>query len=94
MKARYNYRIYPKQSQIIPLAQVFGVVWVVWNDALRLYKQAFKERKELPKNISKIVTTDAKKTEKRYWLKGVSSFILQQSVNDVNIAKKRFSHIC
>ena len=90
MKARYNYRIYPKPSQLQPLAKAFGSARVVWNDALWLYKQAFKEEKELPKNISKIVTTDAKKTESRYWLKEVSSVILQQSVNDLKLAWKNY----
>ena len=90
MKARFNYRIYPKPSQIVPLAKAFGTARVVWNDALWLYKQAFKEQEELPKNISKIVTTDAKQTVERHWLKEVSSVILQQSVNDLKVAWKNY----
>lgn len=90
MKARYNYRVYPKQSQLVPLAKAFGSARVVWNDALWLYKQAFKEEKELPKNISKLVTTDAKKTASRHWLKEVSSVVLQQSVNDLKTAWKNY----
>ena len=90
MKVRFNYRIYPKPSQIVPLAKAFGSARVVWNDALWLYKQAFKQQKELPKNISKIVTTDAKKTPERHWLKEVSSVILQQSVNDLKTAWKNY----
>ncbi|MDJ0577421.1 MAG: helix-turn-helix domain-containing protein [Xenococcaceae cyanobacterium MO_234.B1] len=31
MKARYNYRIYPKPNQIQPLAQAFGCARVVWS---------------------------------------------------------------
>ncbi|VEP11981.1 transposase (fragment) [Hyella patelloides LEGE 07179] len=90
MKARYRYRIYPKQSQIVPLAKAFGSARVVWNDALWLYKNALKNNLELPSNISGKVTTEAKKTEERHWLAEVSSVILQQSVNDLKVAWKNY----
>lgn len=90
MKARFKYRLYPKKSQLVPLAKAMGSARIVWNDALWLYKQAFKEQKELPRNISKIVTTDAKKTEERHWLKEVSSVVLQQSANDLKVAWKNY----
>jgi putative transposase len=34
MKARYQYRFYPTDQQQQSLAQLFGCVRVVWNDAL------------------------------------------------------------
>jgi putative transposase len=34
MKARYQYRFYPTDQQRLSLAQLFGCVRVVWNDAL------------------------------------------------------------
>ena len=65
MKARYSYRIYPRPSQIVPLAKAFGCARVVWNDALAIYKQASAYRLPRPKNVDKQVITQAKKTEER-----------------------------
>jgi putative transposase len=46
MKARYQFRFYPKDQQQKLLAQLFGCVRVVWNDALAICKQVEK----LPSN--------------------------------------------
>ena len=73
MKARYNYRIYPKSHQIEPLAKAFGCARVVWNDALWLYKKASMEGLPMPKDVDKLVITQAKKTEERAWLSEVSN---------------------
>ncbi|MBN3872541.1 transposase [Nostoc sp. JL33] len=88
MKARYQYRFYPTDQQRQSLAQLFGCVRVVWNDALAICKQAEK----LPKNgdLQKAVITQAKKTDERLWLAGVSVTPLQQSVADLGIAYKNF----
>jgi putative transposase len=88
MKARYQYRFYPTAQQRQSLAQVFGCVRVVWNDALAICKQAEK----LPSNndLQKLVITQAKKTEERKWLATVSNIPLQQSVADLGVAYKNF----
>ena len=86
MKARYNYRIYPKPNQIQPLAQAFGCARVVWNDALWLYKKASIEGQPMPKDVDKLVITQAKKTPERAWLKEVSNIVLQQSFRDLQTA--------
>lgn len=88
MKARYQYRFYPTDQQCQSLAQVFGCVRVVWNDALALCKQSEK----LPSNndLQKLVITQAKKTEEREWLSTVSNIPLQQSVADLGVAYKNF----
>jgi putative transposase len=86
MKARYNYRIYPKLNQLKPLAQAFGCSRTVWNDALWLYKNAELDNLDRPKNISSMVITQAKKTESRKWLSEVSSVVLQQSLRDLQTA--------
>ena len=83
MKARYNYRIYPKNHQLEPLAKAMGCARVVCNDALWLYKKAERENIDRPKNISSVVITQAKKTEARKWLSEVSSVVLQQSLRDL-----------
>ena len=86
MKARYNYRIYPKNNQLEPLAKAMGCARVVWNDALWLYKKAERQKTDRPKNISSVVITQAKKTEARKWLSEVSSVVLQQSLRDLQTA--------
>jgi len=40
MKARYKFRFYPTDQQQRSLAQLFGCVRVVWNDALAICKQS------------------------------------------------------
>ena len=92
MKARYSYRIYPRPSQIMPLAKAFGCARVVWNDALAIYKQASAYRLPRPKNVDKQVITQAKKTEERKWLSEVSNIVLQQSYRDLQTAWNNYFH--
>ncbi|MBD2496718.1 RNA-guided endonuclease TnpB family protein [Nostoc sp. FACHB-280] len=88
MKARYQFRFYPTDQQQRLLAQLFGCVRVVWNDALAICKQSEK----LPSNndLQKLVITQAKKTLERSWLSDVSNIPLQQSVADLGVAYKNF----
>ncbi|MBG1271456.1 RNA-guided endonuclease InsQ/TnpB family protein [Nostoc sp. WHI] len=92
MKARYQYRFYPTDQQQQSLAQLFGCVRVVWNDALAVCKQS--EKKPKSAELQKLVITQAKKTEKRVWLSEVSNIPLQQSVADLEIAFKNFFDSC
>ena len=92
MKARYQYRIYPTDKQKQSLAQLFGCVRVIWNDALALCKQS--EKKPKSAELQKIVITQAKKTEEIAWLEDVSCVPLQQSVADLEIAFKNFFDSC
>ena len=96
MKSRYRYRIYPTDQQVILLAQLFGCVRVVWNDALFLNKKLYEESKtrlNYPA-LSKKILTEAKKTEEREWLGQVSSVPLQQSLKDLELAFKNFFDSC
>ncbi|WP_414589041.1 RNA-guided endonuclease InsQ/TnpB family protein [Scytonema sp. PCC 10023] len=87
MKARYQYRFYPTDQQRQSLAQLFGCVRVVWNDALFFCKQSEK----LPGyNKLSAMLTAAKKTEDRKWLSEVSSVPLQQSLRNLDIAYRNF----
>ncbi|MEH1853294.1 MAG: transposase [Nostoc sp.] len=88
MKARYQFRFYPTDQQQQLLAQLFGCVRVVWNDALAICKQ----KELLPSNndLQKLVITQAKKTLEREWLSEVSNIPLQQSVADLGVAYKNF----
>ena len=91
MKARYTYRIYPNRLQQDKLAQVFGCVRVVYNDALAVVKATPKSEK-WPSNgeLQKLVITQAKLTEAREWLSSVSVVPLQQSVQDLGVAFKNW----
>jgi putative transposase len=81
------YRFYPTAQQKVSLAQLFGCVRVVWNDALALCKQSEK----LPGyNKLAAMLTIAKKTESRHWLADVSSVPLQQSLRQLDTAYKNF----
>jgi putative transposase len=87
MKARYQYRLYPTDQQRVSLAQLFGCVRVVWNDALAICKQADK----LPGyNKLSALLTQSKKNENREWLKSVSSVPLQQSIRNLDVAYRNF----
>ncbi len=92
MKARYQYRFYPTSQQKQSLAQLFGCVRVVWNDALALCKQS--EKKPQSAELQKQVITQAKQTEERAWLSEVSVVPLQQSVADLETAFKNFFDSC
>jgi len=86
MKARYQYRFYPTDQQKRGLAQLFGCVRVVWNDALALSKSnKFPGYNSLAKSL-----TLSKKTEERRWLSDVSSVPLQQSLKQLEIAYKNY----
>jgi putative transposase len=87
MKARYQYRFYPTNQQQQSLAQLFGCVRVVWNDALAMCKQAEK----LPgfNKLSELLT-QTKKTIERSWLADVSSVPLQQSLRNLDVAYRNF----
>lgn len=86
MKARYQYRFYPTDQQRQSLAQLFGCVRVVWNDAL-----AFSNSEKYP-GYSKLsaMLTQTKKTEARSWLSSVSSVPLQQSLKQLETAYKNY----
>lgn len=96
MKSRHKYRIYPTDQQKNLLAQLFGCVRVVWNDALYFCKKLYEETKTY-KNygfLCKEILTKAKKTEKREWLGSVSSVPLQQSLKDLDLGFKNFFDSC
>ncbi|MFG2548602.1 RNA-guided endonuclease InsQ/TnpB family protein [Streptomyces sp. NPDC048581] len=92
MKLRYNARVYPSASQRGCLARAFGCARVVWNDALRLRRDAYAQGLPRPTaaDLSKRVITEAKKTRGREWLGEVSAVVLQQSLRDLETAYSNF----
>ena len=91
MKARYQYRFYPTKTQKVKLAQLFGCIRVVWNDALAICK---KEEKKPSFNKLSSLLTESKLTEGRKWLNEVSSVPLQQSLRNQEVAFKNFFDSC
>lgn len=91
MKARYQYRFYPTNQQQKSLAQLFGCVRVVWNDALAFSKET---DKYLGYNKLAGLLTQTKKTDERKWLAEVSSVPLQQSLKALDVAYKNFFDSC
>lgn len=88
---RYRYRIEPTPSQQQKLARVFGCCRVVFNDAVRLREQAYREGAKLSDTeIQRRVTAQAKTTAERRWLAEVSSVALVQSANDARRAFHNF----
>ncbi|MEG3961880.1 transposase, partial [Microcoleus sp. S36bC1] len=86
MKARFQYRFYPTDRQRHSLAQLFGCVRVVWNDALAVSRCGkYPGYNTLSKSL-----TISKKTEERAWLNDVSSVPLQQSLKQLEVAYKNY----
>ncbi|MGA5508979.1 RNA-guided endonuclease InsQ/TnpB family protein [Streptomyces umbrinus] len=92
MQLRYSFRLYPNGPQRAALARAFGCARVVFNDALRIRKDAHGAGMPYPKigDLSKQVITEAKKTPERAWLGEVSAVVLQQSLRDVDTAYSNF----
>ena len=92
MRVRYNYRIYPDQAQRKALARSFGCARVVFNDGLRLRRQACEagEKYVSDGELSRRLITEAKATPERAWLGEVSSVVLQQALADLNTAYRNF----
>lgn len=92
MKARYRYRVYPTSTQKTALAQLFGCVRVVWNDALAFCKESYQKGEKYlgESELQKRFITQAKKTLDREWLKDASNIPLQQSIQDLGQAFSNF----
>ncbi|MEV6954640.1 RNA-guided endonuclease TnpB family protein [Streptomyces sp. NPDC051183] len=92
MQLRYSFRLYPNGPQRSALARAFGCARVVYNDALRARETARAGGEAFPKtgDLSKLLITEAKRTEERAWLCEVSAVVLQQSLRDLDTAYRNF----
>ena len=84
--------MYPNGPQRSALARAFGCSRVVYNDALRACETARTEGAPFPKtgDLSKLLIIEAKKTDERAWLGGISAVVLQQSLRDLDTAYRNF----
>ena len=90
MLRAYKYRIYPTDEQKVLFAKTFGCVRVVYNWALDLKSNLYKEN-EISISRFELQTRlrDGLKREKE-WLKEVNSQSLQYSLLQLDAAFKNF----
>ncbi|MEU0836088.1 RNA-guided endonuclease TnpB family protein [Streptomyces sp. NPDC005969] len=92
MQLRYNFRLYPTSGQQQALARTFGCARVVYNDGLRLRKDAHAAGLPFPKSgdLSKMLITQAKRTPEREWLANAPVGVMQQALRDLDQAYRNF----
>ena len=90
MLRAYKYRIYPNDEQKVLFAKTFGCCRFVYNWALSLKIEAYKNSKE---SLGNVYLTNLMKSElkqKNEWLKEVNSQSLQSSLRNLDTAYKNF----
>lgn len=92
MQLRYQFRLYPTVGQQQALARTFGCARVVFNDALRIRKDARGTGAPWPKSgdLSKLLITQAKRTPERAWLSNAPVGVMQQALRDLDAAYRNF----
>jgi putative transposase len=92
VQLRYNFRLYPTSGQQQSLARAFGCARVVFNDALRIRKDAHEQDQPWPKSgeLSKQLITQAKQTPERAWLTNAPVGVMQQALRDLDTAYRNF----
>ncbi|WP_079104836.1 RNA-guided endonuclease InsQ/TnpB family protein [Streptomyces prasinopilosus] len=92
MQLRYQFRLYPTRGQQQALARTFGCARVVYNDALRIRKDAHAAGTPFPKSgdLSKQLITEAKRTPERAWLSNAPVGVMQQALRDLDQAYRNF----
>lgn len=88
---RYRYRIEPTTQQRVDLARLFGCVRLTYNAALAERRRAWEIHEDISDfEVQKRVTTDAKATPERAFLKNVSCVPLQQACRDAANAHRQW----
>ena len=88
---RYRFRAYPTGDQVQALARTFGCARVVYNDCLRLRRDAYAAGEKLSDTeVQRRVVTLAKQTPEREWLGEVASVALVQACQDARRAYRNW----
>ena len=88
---RYRFRAYPTGDQAQTSARTFGCARVVYNDCLRLCRDAYAAGEKLSDTeVQRGVVTLAKQTPEREWLGEVASAALVQACQDARRAYRNW----
>jgi putative transposase len=90
MKSRWTFRCYPTPEQEQHLVRTFGCVRFVWNWALRLRTEGWRNGERIGYPATDKALTALKATPEHVWLNEVSSVCLQQSLRDLQTAFSNF----
>jgi putative transposase len=90
VKVRYRFRFYPKPEQEQTLARTFGAVRYVYNFALKLRTDSYREGVTINYTTSSAALTELKKQPDHAWLNEISSVPTQQSLRHLQTAFKNF----
>lgn len=90
MKVRYTFRAYPTDRQARQLAREFGCARHVYNFALRLRTDSFKDGKPVNYNASSAALTKHRADPEFDWLRESSSVPQQQALRHLQTAFSNF----
>lgn len=90
MLRAYKYRIYPNDEQKVLFTKTFGCCRFVYNWALSLKIEAYKNGKESLSNVCLTNRMQSELKQKNEWLKEVNSQSLQSSLRNLDMAYKNF----
>ena len=90
MKSRWTFRCYPTPEQAAHLNRTFGCARFVWNWALRLRSDGWRNGERIGYPATDKALTALKATPEHAWLNEVSSVCLQQALRDLQAAFSNF----
>lgn len=90
MKARWTFRCYPTPEQAEHLNRTLGCARFVWNWALRVRSDGWRNGERISYPATDRALTILKTTPEHVWLNEVSSVCLQQSLRDLQTAFSNF----
>lgn len=90
MKSRWTFRCYPTPEQAAHLNRTFGCARFVWNWALRLRSDGWRNGERIGYPATDKALTALKATPEHAWLNEVSSVCLQQALRDLQVAYSNF----
>lgn len=90
MLRAYKYRIYPTDEQKVLLAKTFGCCRFVYNWALKLKIEVYKQEKKSIGNVELINRMKRELKTEHEWLGKVNSQALQSSLRNLDTAFKNF----
>lgn len=90
MKKGVKFRIHPNKTQEDLINRTFGCCRLIYNRALAMRKDAYKNDVKCGYNQTSTMLTQLKQQEEYSFLKDIDSIALQQSLRDLDTAYKNF----